>query len=67
MKPQQHPPVLWCDNTGAAAMSSGAVFHARTKHVEIDVHFVRERVNSKELHVRHVSTAYQIDDILIKT
>lgn len=59
-------PILWCDNTSARALASNLIFHAHTKHIEIDVHFVREIVASKRLTVQYVSSKFQIADMLTK-
>jgi hypothetical protein len=59
---QPDVPYLWCDNLGAAYMTANPVFHARTKHIEIDYHFVRERVARKQLYIRMISSEDQIND-----
>lgn len=61
-----HKPVNWCDNKSVAAIASNVVYHARTKHIEIDTHFVRDKVQKKELDVCHVPTDDQIADIFTK-
>ena len=63
---QSRAPTLWCDNLGATYLSANLVFHARTKHIEIDFHFVRERVARKALEVQFVPTQDQLADGLTK-
>ncbi|GJZ49845.1 putative RNA-directed DNA polymerase [Tanacetum coccineum] len=59
-------PILWCDNLCATYLSTNPIFHASTKHVEIDYHFVREKVAQGDLRVQHISTHDQITDIFTK-
>ena len=61
--PIAHTPIIWCDNIGAISLTSNLVFHARTKHIEIDYHYIQERVMRKELVVRFVSTIDQLANI----
>ena len=60
------PPVIFCDNLSAIALSFNPVQHQKTKHIEIDVHFVRERVADHQLFVQFVSSKEQFADILTK-
>ena len=58
--------VVFCDNVSAMYLTSNPVQHQRTKHVEIDLHFVRERVAIGHVRVLHVPSAYQYADIFTK-
>ena len=59
-------PILWCDNVSTLAIASNLVFHARTKHIEVDYHFVRERVLQHDLQVKFVASQDQLVDLLTK-
>ena len=47
-------------------MARNPVHHRRTKHIELDIHFVREKVAIGELHVTHIPSARQIADVFTK-
>ncbi|KAL6334456.1 hypothetical protein AAG906_015649 [Vitis piasezkii] len=61
-----NPATLWCDNVGAIYLCSNPVFHARTKHIKLDYHFIREQVQQRNIQVRFISSDDQITDILTK-
>ncbi|WVZ62858.1 hypothetical protein U9M48_012552, partial [Paspalum notatum var. saurae] len=58
--------LVYCDNVSAVYLSTNPVQHQRTKHVEIDLHFVRDRVTIGDVRVLHVSTTSQFADIFTK-
>jgi hypothetical protein len=59
-------PILWCDNLGATFLASNPAFHARTKHIELDYHFVREKVAAGSLCVHFICSQDQLADTLTK-
>lgn len=61
------PLKLWCNNVSALAIASNLVFYTRTKHIEVDYHFICERVLRKDLQVRYITTDDQLADILTKS
>ncbi|GJX99665.1 ribonuclease H-like domain-containing protein [Tanacetum coccineum] len=58
--------LVYCDNVSAVYLFSNPVQHQRTKHIEIDIHFVRDLVNAGQVGVLHVLSHYQFADIFIK-
>jgi hypothetical protein len=64
--PLRRATVVYCDNVSAVYLSTNPVQHQRTKHVEIDLHFVRDRVALGEVRVLHVPTTSQYADIFTK-
>ena len=58
--------IVYCDNISAVYMSCNPVQHRRTKHIEIDIHFVREKGALGDVRVLHVPTSAQFADIFTK-
>ncbi|CAL9017564.1 unnamed protein product, partial [Prunus brigantina] len=60
------PPILYCDNLSALALSSNPIYHSRIKHLDIDFHFIRERVQRMDFLVQYIPTNEQVADVLTK-
>ena len=59
-------PVIWCDNVSAKELAHNPVFHLRTKHIEIDLHFIKDKVLVGDLKILYVPSAEQIANIMTK-
>ncbi|GKF79363.1 ribonuclease H-like domain-containing protein, partial [Tanacetum coccineum] len=58
--------LVYCDNVSAIYMIAISVQHQRTKHIEIDIHFVHDMVARGQVRVLHVPSRYQYADIFTK-
>ncbi|KAH9783113.1 hypothetical protein KPL71_009187 [Citrus sinensis] len=59
-------PIMWCDNQSAIALAHNPVYHAKTKHVELDIHFIRDKVTAKQITVQFIPSEDQNADVLTK-
>ena len=57
---------IWCDNLSATYLSHNLIFHARTKHVEVDYHFFHDHVAKSKIQIRFISSRDQLSDFLMK-
>ncbi|GKA54750.1 ribonuclease H-like domain-containing protein [Tanacetum coccineum] len=58
--------IVYCDNVSVVYLSSNPGQHQRAKHIEIDIHFVRDLVTTCHVRVLHVPSHYQYADIFTK-
>ena len=63
---QPRATIIYCDNQGAIALAKNPQFHARTKHIDIQHHFVREKVNEGVVQLEYIDTERQVADGLTK-
>jgi hypothetical protein len=59
-------PTNWSDNSSALALVSNPVFHARTKYIEVNFHFIREKVANRDIQLQYLPILEQVADIFTK-
>ena len=57
---------IFADNQGAIALTKDNKFHARTKHIDLRYHFVREAVEDGKIKLEYIPTAKNVVDVFTK-
>lgn len=65
-QPTDYAIKLYCDNQSAIRLAENPIFHARTKHVEVHYHFIREKVLQGEIKMKYINTEGQVEDVFTK-
>ena len=57
-------PTNWCDNVSATELAKNLVYHSRIKHVELAIHFIRDKMLVKELEINYIISKDKLANIL---
>ena len=55
-----------CDNQGCIALAKNPKHHSRTKHIDVQHHFIREKIEEEEIYLVYCPTEHMVADVLTK-
>ena len=58
--------MIYCDNMSTVLLAANPILHSKSKHFELDLHFVRDHIAKGHLQVSHIPAHAQVADILTK-
>jgi hypothetical protein len=65
--PQEKPTIIRCDNEGAMALAKNPTYHAKTKHIDVQYHFIREKVENGDVRLVYQPTDLMAADMFTKS
>ena len=63
---QEGATTIMCDNQGCMALAKNPTHHSRTKHIDVQHHFIREKLESGEISLKYCPTEDMVADVLTK-